>query len=255
MGPITTVDSDLAVRAVENSGLRYEISDILREAIWRGRLRPGQRLNEQWLATEMGVSRPPLREAIRVLEQEGLVVSVPRRGAFVRQLTGDDIFEIYVVRCALEGMAAELLVASADEESTAQLQRIIDRVESPTTDDLRAKIDEDLQFHRTLVRLSGNVRLAAMWEQLAGQLRLALTLVDPSFFDVDYVELTHRSLVEAIARGDSVAAWKLTKALLDVGRSLRERWNAELAEAGANSGSTEPAALTARVEDGQEGSQ
>jgi DNA-binding GntR family transcriptional regulator len=217
-------------RSVGNSGLRQEISDILRDAIWNGRLRPGQRLNEQWLATEIGVSRPPLREAIRVLEQEGLVVSIPRRGAFVRRLAGQDIFEIYVIRCALEGMAAELLVASGIAEEITELETMIDRVEASPETDLRARIDEDLQFHRRLVQLSGNGRLALMWEEQAGQLRLALTLVDPSFFEVDYVELTHRSLVDAIARRDRDEAWRLTRMLLDVGKSLGERWDQERLE-------------------------
>jgi DNA-binding GntR family transcriptional regulator len=215
---------------VENSGLRHEISDMLRDAIWNGRLRPGQRLNEQWLSTEMGVSRPPLREAIRVLEQEGLVVSIPRRGAFVRRLAGQDIYEIYVVRCALEGMAAELLVASGAAEDIAELEGMIDRVEARPGTDLRAKIDEDLQFHRRLVQLSGNGRLASMWEKQAGQLRLALTLVDPSFFELDYVELTHRSVVDAIAVRDRDEAWRLTRMLLDVGKSLSERWDQERLE-------------------------
>src|SRR6266550_2914870 len=104
------------LRSVEGGGLRHEISDILREAIWTGVLRPGQRLSENWLAGEIGVSRPPLREAIRVLEQEGLVVSIPRRGSFVRTLAGQDISEIYTVRCALEGMAAELAMEALPHE-------------------------------------------------------------------------------------------------------------------------------------------
>jgi DNA-binding GntR family transcriptional regulator len=245
--PATGVERELALRPVENSGLRYEISDILRDALWRGRLRPGQRLNEQWLASELGVSRPPLREAIRVLEQEGLVVSIPRRGAFVRTLTGSDIYEIYVVRCALEGMAAELLVAAGEKEPLAVLQQIIHRVESASTDDLRAKIDEDLEFHRNLVHLSGNVRLASMWEQLAGQLRLALTLVDPSFFEPDYVELTHRSLVESIGKRDAVEAWKHTRTLLDVGRSLRERWDELQSERVPEAVPAEPVVGSARI--------
>src|SRR6476619_1467188 len=87
-----------SLRSVSGGGLRQEIGDILHEAIWGGVLKPLQRLNEQWLASELGVSRPPLREAIRVLEQEGLVEYVPRRGTFVRTLSGQDVVEIYTVR-------------------------------------------------------------------------------------------------------------------------------------------------------------
>jgi len=217
-----------SLRSVESGGLRQEISDILREAIWEGLLKPGQRLNEQRLSTEIGVSRPPLREAIRVLEQEGLVVSVPRRGTFVRSLTGQDMFEIYAIRCALEGMAAQLFMDHASSEALGQLEHLIDEVEATPVSDLRGVIDQDLAFHRSLVKLSGSERLASMWEQLAGQLRLALTLVDPAFFEADYVELTHRPLIAAIRQRDAEAVWRLTRTLLEVGRSLRDRWNQEL---------------------------
>ena len=220
----------ISLRSVEVGGLRQEISDILREAIWQGTLKPGHRLNEQWLSGQLGVSRPPLREAIRVLEQEGLVVSTPRRGAFVRNLTGDDIFEIYAVRCALEGMAAELLMDHVTPEVLQGLEHMIDQMEASPDGDLRGIIDQDFEFHRRLIKLSGSARLASMWEQLAGQLRLALTLVDPAFFRPDYVELTHRPLVAAIRSHDAVEVWRLTRTLLEVGRSLRTRWSEEFGE-------------------------
>jgi DNA-binding GntR family transcriptional regulator len=231
----------ISLRSVEVGGLRQEISDILREAIWQGTLKPGHRLNEQWLSGQLGVSRPPLREAIRVLEQEGLVVSSPRRGAFVQSLAGEDIFEIYAVRCALEGMAAELLMDRASPEMLQELEHMIDQVEASPDGDLRVTIDQDFQFHRRLVMLSGSARLAGMWEQLAGQLRLALTLVDPAFFRPDYVELTHRPLVSAIRRHDGAEVWRLTRTLLDVGRSLRTRWSEEFGE----KSETEPASPSA----------
>ncbi len=221
-------ENEVSLRPVETGGLRHEISDILREAIWNGLLKPGQRLNEQWLSGEMGVSRPPLREAIRVLEQEGLVVSIPRRGTFVRSLTGHDIFEIYAVRCALEGMAAELLMEHASARELDDLEKMIDRLEASPPSDLGAVVHQDFEFHRELVRLSRSERLAAMWEQLASQLRLALTLVDPAFFQAGYVELTHRPLIEAIRKRDAQEVWRLSRILLEVGRSLRDRWDQQV---------------------------
>ena len=218
------------LRAVEIGGLRHEISDILREAIWTGVLRPGQRLSENWLAGELGVSRPPLREAIRVLEQDGLVESIPRRGSFVRTLTGQDISEIYTARCAIEGMAAELAM-EAPAEDLDRLDRMVVQVEAwdgVSRDNLREVVDRDFEFHRALVDLSGNARLVAMWEQIAGQLRLALTLADPAFFQPDYIEATHRPLVAAIRRGDRPEVQRLSRTLLDVGRNLKERWDSQV---------------------------
>lgn len=227
-----TTEPRVSLRSVESGGLRHEINDILREAIWEGVLKPGQRLNEQKLSTEIGVSRPPLREAIRVLEQEGLVVSIPRRGTFVRDLSGRDIFEIYAVRFALEGIAAELCMEQTTPEALEDLERQIDRVESAEDGNLRTAIDQDLDFHRALVSMSGSERLASMWESIAGQLRLALTLVDPAFFEADYVEMTHRPLIAAIRSRDAGEVWRLTRSLLEVGRSLSAGWDEQVAEDG-----------------------
>lgn len=213
-----------SLRSVSGGGLRQEICDILREAIWGGVLKPSQRLNEQWLAGEIGVSRPPLREAIRILEQEGLVEYFPRRGTFVKTLSGRDVVEIYTVRCALEGMAAELAMDRASPDELAALELQIDRVESQPATDLASIINADLEFHRALVEASANQRLVAHWEQIASQLRLALTLVDSAFFQPNYVESTHRRLVHAIREHDAPEAQRLTRTLLDVGNSLMERW-------------------------------
>jgi len=215
------------LRTVEVAGLRQEVGEALRQAIWDGVIRPGERLNEQRLAAELGVSRPPLREAIRVLEQEGLLVSVLRRGSFVRVLTGRDIAEIYTVRCALESMAAELAIDSAPEELD-RLEAMVTAVESRSLTDLRPVIDDDLVFHHSVMTLGRNLRLVGMWEQLAGQIRLALTLVDPAFFERDYVESTHRPLVVAIRRGDVPEIQRLSRMLLDVGRDLEVRWEEQV---------------------------
>jgi DNA-binding GntR family transcriptional regulator len=216
-----------SLKAVEIGALRHEVTDILREAVWEGVLKPGDRLNEQRLSEQLGVSRPPLREAIRVLEQEGLVESVARKGSFVRTFTGPDILEIYAVRCALEAMAAELAVENASADELDELESWIDRLETQGISRLAGSITQDLRFHRALVKLSHNGRLIQMWEQLAGQLRLALTLVDPAFFRTDYVEATHRPLVRAIRAGDTVEAKRIVSRLRDVGRSLEAKWERE----------------------------
>ena len=212
------------LRSVEGSGLRQEVVDIIRDAIWHGMLKPGERLNEQRLSRELGVSRPPLREAIRVLEQEGLVESQPRRGTFVCTLAGDDIMEIYTLRCALEGLAAETVAARGDEQALGALERQIELEEEPGLE-LASLITRDLEFHRLLVYSSGNRRLAQMWDQLASQLRFALTLVDPAYFDSTYIDATHGELVRSMRTRDIEQVRALVGTLLDVGRSLQSRWD------------------------------
>ena len=218
------VPAPSGLRPVVGTGLRHEIVGILRDAIWSGAVRPGERLNELRLSEQLAVSRPPLREAIRVLEHEGLVVSIPRRGSFVRALSGEDISEIYACRCALEGMAAELAM-DVDPALLDELEDHLAWIEDGLSTGLVEVVSRDLEFHRALVRLSGNSRLVSMWEEIAGQIRLALTLVDPEFFHSDFVGSTHRALVEAIRRADRTEAQRLTRALLDVGRTLRDRWD------------------------------
>lgn len=219
------VSSERLLRSVVIGDLRSGAIAALRDAILGGVLKPGDRLNEQALCAQLEMSRPPLREAIRSLEHEGLVRSIPRRGSFVRTLTGDDVEEIYAVRCALEGMAAELVIERATERQIDELEQLVLQVETTPPELLHETIATDLRFHRRLVALASNSTLARMWNELASQLHLALTLVNASFYAVDYVEATHRSLVAAIRRGDVDEAWRLIRSLREVGHNLKERWD------------------------------
>jgi DNA-binding GntR family transcriptional regulator len=214
--------------AVVARSLRDEVEDVLRQAIWRGDLRPGEHLNEAALADRLGVSRPPLREVIRTLEAEGLVVSRPRRGAYVKQLSGDDVLEIYSVRCTLEAMAAELVIDQSAVDVTDMLEEKLTELEHESLRhaDLPDVITIDLQFHRAFVAAAGNSRLLHMWERLVGELRLALSLVPREFYDADFVHRTHRPLVEAIRAGDRVQAQTMIEELMVIGQSLYERWAA-----------------------------
>jgi len=213
-----------ALPIVERSGVRYEVVEIIRQAIWAGTLQSGQRLNEQWLANELAVSRPPLREAIRVLEQEGLIESRPRRGAYVASLTGDDIMEIYELRCSLEGTAAEAVAANAPNSVFDALDHHLDEAVPPGAP-LADAITHDLEFHRMLVRSSRNRRLLLAWENMVSQLRLALVRVDPEFYDKTFIEATHRQLVAALRSRDRQMVRHEVDRLLDVGRDLKLRWD------------------------------
>lgn len=208
--------------------LRDQVEDVLRQAIWRGDLLPGEHLNEAALAHRLGVSRPPLREVIRTLEGEGLVVSRPRRGAYVKQLSGDDVLEIYSLRCTLEAMAAELIIDKNAPGVTEMLEEKLEELEQETVSDadLPDLITIDLRFHRAFVAAGGNSRLLHMWERLAGELRLALSLVPSEFYDADFVHRTHRPLVEAIRARDHVQAQTMITHLMVIGQSLYERWAA-----------------------------
>jgi DNA-binding GntR family transcriptional regulator len=213
------------IAALTATTLRNQIVDTLREAILSGEIRPGARLSERLIAEELGVSRPPLREAIRQLESEGLLVSVARRGSFVRTFSGEEVREIYATRYALEAAAAEFVAESGTDECINELQlRLVD-MEKRTSEGVERTIDADILFHRALVTGAGVKRLSETWELLVSELRLALCLVDASYFEFDFIEETHRTLLDAISAKDMVAIRTHLQQLLAVGDALGTRWD------------------------------
>ncbi len=151
--------------------LREIVFESLREAIINAHLKPGERLMEIQLAERMGVSRTPVREAIRKLELEGFVVMVPRKGAFVAGLSLKDIAELFEIRGALEGLAAELAAERIDEEELEELERclfqIAECIESGDTEQI---IEIDTRFHDVLFKASRNMRLVQIVNNLYEQI-------------------------------------------------------------------------------------
>lgn len=231
-----STDAELPASTIQGRGITRELVEILRQEIWSSHLRPGQRLNEQRLSAQYGLSRPPLREALRTLEAEGLVVSVPRKGAFVRVLTPLEIEEMYAVRTGLEKIAAGLIIARPDLDNIADsLDLLLDTVEDNLTN-LHDSIEADIEFHRSFVRHSGNARLLQMWEQVIGEIRLALTVVNSKYYKSEYFETTHRATIQMLRSRNEQALSRQMSHLGDVVGSLSEQWaeNGPLPIAGPN---------------------
>ena len=207
-----------------SASMRDEIVDRLGDAILEGQLDPGERLNERVLSEMLGVSRPPLREAIRQLEAEGLVTSVPRRGSYVRTFDGDEIRELYSVRYAIEAAAAEYVALDASPETISLLEGMLRDIETASSQGDPAVIHMDLLFHREIVLRSKSVRLLRTWDQILRELRLALLLVDSSFYASTFVEKTHRPLLAAIKDKDLERIRWFTQELRHVGDSLGAQW-------------------------------
>ena len=149
---------------------RVEIRNAIREAIFRGELRPGDRIIETYWAKEMGVSQGPVREAIRDLEALGLVETVPFKGSRVRSLTEKDIQDNYSVRICLESKSIRdvitMLSAEQMQKLTQQLQTILEQMdECAERGDLRAFTDCDTTFHRAIIDATENEVLLRLWEQ------------------------------------------------------------------------------------------
>lgn len=182
------------------------VQDYLRERITSGVLAPGDRLKERDLAEETGISRVPIREAMRILASEGFVTLNPRRGAVVARLEPEDLDEIYEVREALEVLESALAARNATPDEVVQLMSHVEAAERALTDGDRPAADRaNLAFHAQLVQMAHNEVLARTLEPLQNRLNWLLRLnTDPRQLCVE-----HRSLAEAIAAGDADTARRL----------------------------------------------
>ncbi|MEU0531085.1 GntR family transcriptional regulator [Amycolatopsis tolypomycina] len=182
---------------------RQRVREELRERILTGRLRPGDRLVERELAEDLGVSRVPVREAIRSLEAEGFVVVQSPRRVVVRQLARVDVEELFDVREALEGLAAGLAAARAGAAERKQLERTLAEAARATTRGDVARIPAlNSRFHDEIIAIAGNALLDTMLQPLAGRLRW---LTNQNERWASLLE-EHRRLYEAIASGDAERA-------------------------------------------------
>ena len=141
--------------------------DALRDAIIAGRLKPGERIRERELVSLLGVSRSPLREAIRILETEGLITSLAYRGARVSELSATDLHDMLDVRIMLESFAARLFIERLDERALQAMQEQVERARAPGYQvDLQANFDLGLEFHDLLVGACGNRKVVQLHENL-----------------------------------------------------------------------------------------
>lgn len=151
--------------------LREVVCETLRAAIIEGILKPGERLMEIQVSEELGVSRTPVREAIRKLELEGFVVMIPRRGTYVSDLSIKDINEVFEVRTALDVLAAGLAAERITDEELEQMERfLVELGEYIEQNDMQKIVESDSQFHDLLYRASRNSRLVGIINNLREQL-------------------------------------------------------------------------------------
>ncbi|MEW5866525.1 MAG: GntR family transcriptional regulator [Bacillota bacterium] len=150
-----------------------EVYNAIKDAILHHHLGPGTRLTEIELSKRLGVSRTPVREAIRRLGSEGFVTILPRKGAIVTSLSLEGIREIYEIREALESQAARLAAVRGTEDHIRKMQEILDRyAEAVKASDTQAIVDLDTEFHATLFEASGNTRMGRMIQTVREQARL-----------------------------------------------------------------------------------
>jgi len=151
--------------------LRDVVFNTLREAILKGELKPGERLMELQLAAKLGVSRTPIREAIRMLEQEGLAVTIPRRGAEVAKMTEKDMQDVLQVREVLDELAASVACELITVEELKQLEQAMEDFEIATnTKDIKRIADTDMMFHDIIYHATRNPKLVNILNNLREQM-------------------------------------------------------------------------------------
>lgn len=190
--------------------LREVVCETLRSAIIEGVLKPGERLMEIQVSEELGVSRTPVREAIRKLELEGFVVMIPRRGTYVSDLSIKDINEVFEVRTALDVLAAGLAAERITEDELEQMERLLVLLgEYIEENDMDKIVDADSKFHDILYSASRNGRLVGIINNLREQLTRfrSLSMSYPGRLKDMLGE--HTRLVEALGRRNVSLAKRL----------------------------------------------
>ncbi|MBO4260299.1 GntR family transcriptional regulator [Streptomyces griseorubiginosus] len=179
--------------------VRERVLASLRQEIISGRLGPGDRLVERELAERLGVSRVPVREAIRALVAEGFVHFETPRRTVVRRLTPNDVRELFELREALEVYAAGLAAAKATPEDLAEVEALLDSAAAATEDgDAEAITDINSRLHDRIVAMAGNSLIVAALEPVAGRLRWMTRRNE----EWPQLLIEHRELYDAIASGD-----------------------------------------------------
>jgi DNA-binding GntR family transcriptional regulator len=205
--------------------LHSDVYDALRQALVQGILKSGERVNEVEIARRMQISRAPVREAIRQLEQEGLLVNVPRRGAFVVTLSADDVEEVYTLRAELEALAVRRALPRLTAADFAALERLTDEMQAAASaDDISRFLEADIQFHRTIIEAAGWRRLQRTWESLHPQTLTLYTVRTLTDWSLPNHAVRHQPLLAALRGGDGdLAAAAIRDHILGVGAEVMRR--------------------------------
>ncbi|HBA70460.1 MAG TPA: GntR family transcriptional regulator [Lachnospiraceae bacterium] len=207
---------NLQMEADDFLPLRDVVFKTLRKAILTGELKPGERLMEIHLANRLGVSRTPIREAIRKLELEGLVVMIPRRGAEVAQITEKSLKDVLEVRRALDALCAELACDRISEEEMNQLRKACGEFEKAVqTKNATVIAKADVALHDIIVAATGNQRLVQLVNNLAEQMyRYRFEYIKDESQHERLIE-EHRMIYESIRIKDKAAAAAAARVHID----------------------------------------
>ncbi|SDE29585.1 transcriptional regulator, GntR family [Salipiger thiooxidans] len=215
-------DANEGFAPLDREGLVQRVARRLSKAIVSGQLTPGERLSESVVARQLGVSRAPVREAARLLENSGLVTYLPNRGFFVRKFSAEELDNLYELRIIIETAAIRRLIREGLGDTEAALEAQIQelhRVAGPGHDML-TQVEADMQFHRLICAGSGNPRFLGVFEQIALETELTIMLIGKLYDDAHRLADTHVPILDALRGGDERVAVEAMHFHLDVARLL-----------------------------------
>lgn len=211
--------STASLPSLHSQNLREQALVALREAIVMGSLSPGSHLAEVRLASDLGISRGTLREALRQLQQEGLAVTDGRGRLHVRSLDARKIRDTFQVRAALESLAARTIVelpAPAKDSALKALEKALAAMAAAEDESLHVRLEADVEFHRTLCRASGNEQLLKTWEQISGVVRMSIMFAGVDKAQQNVAVARHREVTELLQESPRDLEARMTAHILDV---------------------------------------
>ncbi|HBM57858.1 GntR family transcriptional regulator [Salipiger marinus] len=219
------IPSSSGFQPLDREGLVQRVARLLGKAIITGQLAPGARLSESVVARDLGVSRAPVREAARLLENSGLVTYHANRGFFVRKISAEELDHLYELRIVIELAAARRMIDQGQPEPVAALAaqlQALHRVAAPGVDML-TQVEADMQFHRLLCSGSGNPKFLAVFDQIAAETEFSIMVIGQLYDDPLKMAETHEPILDALQAGDAPRAEAAIRYHIGVAREMVTR--------------------------------
>ncbi|SDI41140.1 GntR family transcriptional regulator [Alloyangia pacifica] len=217
---------------LDREGLVQRVATLLSKAIVTGQLAPGARLSESVVARELGVSRAPVREAARLLENSGLVTYRANRGFFVRETSTQALNDLYELRMVIETAAAQRVLKHGLTETIDRLSAQIDVLHEVAAQgaDMLTQVEADMEFHRLLCAGSGNPKFLHVFEQIAAETEFSIMVIGRLYDNPHKIAETHEPIVNAMRRGDEAATCDALRYHIGVAQKLVTRQFRDLTE-------------------------
>ncbi|MBL1375819.1 GntR family transcriptional regulator [Zobellella denitrificans] len=207
---MATAINTLGRNSLRRRSLHEEVADCVRTMIIEGELKEGERINEPALCKQLDISRTPLREALKVLNSEGMVTIEPNRGARVSTITPEEIREHFEVICSLERRAAELAAQRATEAELTRLGQLQDKLEQYHQEqDKHQYFEINQHIHRLIIELAGNETLTQLHHQLMNRVSRGRYLAIGFHHRWEESVTEHRALLEALQARDGERAGRI----------------------------------------------